>query len=320
MSQYVFYTLKSPKPTLPPLSAEPHSRSRSQSRFRIVPVSNSSSRHSLPRPHPPSHKDYLSSSDQTILHPSSSRVSLTEQAHDPLATSSTTETSEHDLNGQRPRLSSRHRTRSLVFLSVFALMGFTLPSKTFDMSSTTAASTTSAWSSAVDTQIIHQPIHWEHVIGRGAAWTVSLQQLPSKTVFLIVTQCALLYFTSRLPQCWLNFRRKSCEGLSMLLFAAAFLGNVTYVISILSSPALKSDPGFLAESAPYLIGSGGTVGFDLSKLVSSNECAFLLFSLLILLLRSHSHSILSLPSSASNTSPQTQTAAKQLFFLFFFDS
>lgn len=51
----------------------------------------------------------------------------------------------------------------------------------------------------------------------------------------------------------------------MLLFAAAFFGNLTYVVSVLTSPAVKSDPTFLADSAPYLIGSGGTLGFDLSE-------------------------------------------------------
>lgn len=78
----------------------------------------------------------------------------------------------------------------------------------------------------------------------------------------------------------------------MLLFAAAFLGNTTYVVSILTSSALKHDPGFLSESAPYLIGSGGTVGFDLSQRVHTftNDGSGLTG-------KDHSHFVPSLPLS-----------------------
>lgn len=48
---------------------------------------------------------------------------------------------------------------------------------------------------------------------------------------------ATLYLTSRLPQIWKNWSRKSCEGLSVLLFLFAFMGNITYVASILINPA-----------------------------------------------------------------------------------
>jgi uncharacterized protein with PQ loop repeat len=46
--------------------------------------------------------------------------------------------------------------------------------------------------------------------------------------------CAVLYFVSRFPQLMLNWRRKSVEGLSGLFFLFAFLGNSTYVLSILA--------------------------------------------------------------------------------------
>ncbi|KAH6604289.1 pq loop repeat [Trichoderma cornu-damae] len=45
--------------------------------------------------------------------------------------------------------------------------------------------------------------------------------------------CAALYIASRLPQLILNWRRKTTEGLSMLFFLFACLGNVTYVLSII---------------------------------------------------------------------------------------
>ncbi|KAK7737775.1 vacuolar membrane transporter [Cytospora paraplurivora] len=44
--------------------------------------------------------------------------------------------------------------------------------------------------------------------------------------------CAALYLGSRLPQLLLNYRRKSTEGLSMLFFLFACLGNLTYALSI----------------------------------------------------------------------------------------
>lgn len=44
--------------------------------------------------------------------------------------------------------------------------------------------------------------------------------------------CAALYIASRLPQLILNWRRKTTEGLSMLFFLFACLGNATYVLSI----------------------------------------------------------------------------------------
>ncbi|KAH9050680.1 PQ loop repeat-domain-containing protein [Lactarius hengduanensis] len=104
-----------------------------------------------------------------------------------------------------------------------------------------------------------QPAHrpsLERVIGRISSWT-----------------CATLYLTSRLPQIWKNFVRKSVEGLSMILFVSAFLGNFFYVMSILSSPNMRASTtqssAFLIESMPFLIGSGGTLMFDVTIVTQS---------------------------------------------------
>ncbi|KAE9409623.1 hypothetical protein BT96DRAFT_962232 [Gymnopus androsaceus JB14] len=96
----------------------------------------------------------------------------------------------------------------------------------------------------------------ERIIGRIFAWV-----------------CTTLYLTSRLPQIWKNFVRKSVEGLSMYLFIFAFLGNVFYVASILTSaevfqPAPASSE-FIKESIPYILGSGGTLVFDLTIVIQS---------------------------------------------------
>ncbi|KAG8217880.1 hypothetical protein J3R82DRAFT_6046 [Butyriboletus roseoflavus] len=92
---------------------------------------------------------------------------------------------------------------------------------------------------------------YDRVVGRIFAWL-----------------CTTLYLTSRLPQIWKNYIRKSVEGLSMYLFIFAFLGNFFYVLSILTSPPARLPPPasteFFRESLPYLLGSGGTFIFDIT--------------------------------------------------------
>lgn len=46
--------------------------------------------------------------------------------------------------------------------------------------------------------------------------------------------CAVLYLGSRLPQLLLNYRRKSTDGVSLLFFLFACIGNLTYVLSIMA--------------------------------------------------------------------------------------
>ena len=54
----------------------------------------------------------------------------------------------------------------------------------------------------------------------------------------------------------------------MTLFLFAFIGNSLYVASILANPQ-SSSVTFLLESLPYLLGSGGTLCFDLMILGQS---------------------------------------------------
>ncbi|GJE87137.1 PQ-loop repeat-containing protein [Phanerochaete sordida] len=102
----------------------------------------------------------------------------------------------------------------------------------------------------------HDAPSTDYVIGRISAWI-----------------CTTLYLTSRLPQIWKNYARKSVDGLSISLFVFAFLGNLLYVSSILSSPNLAlPEPeaaAFLKESVPYLLGSGGTLMFDITIVIQS---------------------------------------------------
>ncbi|KAI0405405.1 PQ loop repeat-domain-containing protein [Xylaria palmicola] len=87
--------------------------------------------------------------------------------------------------------------------------------------------------------------------------------------------CAVLYLGSRLPQLLLNFRRKSTEGVSVLFFIFACLGNLTYVLSIFAYDPVcrerKCRPGeatqiygrYLLVNASWLAGSLGTLLLDL---------------------------------------------------------
>ncbi|KAI8921988.1 PQ loop repeat-domain-containing protein [Powellomyces hirtus] len=82
----------------------------------------------------------------------------------------------------------------------------------------------------------------------------------AQTIGLFVAYtCTTLYLSSRLPQIYHNFVRRSTAGLSMSMFVCAAMGNLTYVLSILSNSTNRAS---LVAAAPYLIGSGGTLGFD----------------------------------------------------------
>ena len=72
--------------------------------------------------------------------------------------------------------------------------------------------------------------------------------------------CTCLYLFSRLPQIYHNFKRQSCDGLAITMFFCALMGNLTYAGSILIKQPNGDD---LYAAMPYLLGSLGTIGFDL---------------------------------------------------------
>jgi len=89
--------------------------------------------------------------------------------------------------------------------------------------------------------------------------------------------CAVLYLGSRLPQLLLNWRRKSTEGVSMLFFLFACLGNLTYVLSIFAfepkcHKPTKCLPGeasrlygqYMLVNLSWLAGSAGTLFLDMA--------------------------------------------------------
>lgn len=68
-----------------------------------------------------------------------------------------------------------------------------------------------------------------------------------------------------MPQIFLNYRRKSTDGLSLLFFMFSCLGNVTYVLSIVAAAvaAGKHWRDFLIINSTWLVGSGGTLFLDM---------------------------------------------------------
>ncbi|PVV03037.1 hypothetical protein BB560_002511, partial [Smittium megazygosporum] len=44
---------------------------------------------------------------------------------------------------------------------------------------------------------------------------------------------AILYSGSRIPQIMKNYRQKSCEGLSLMMFVFTLVSNITYVLAFL---------------------------------------------------------------------------------------
>ena len=78
---------------------------------------------------------------------------------------------------------------------------------------------------------------------------------------------ALFYLGSRVSQILKNKKRRSCEGLSVSMFATAAVANVLYGSAIVVRA--KYSPSALLESTPWLLGSLGTVALDSTILFQS---------------------------------------------------
>ncbi|CAJ0903551.1 7643_t:CDS:2 [Entrophospora sp. SA101] len=76
-----------------------------------------------------------------------------------------------------------------------------------------------------------------------------------------VTNLVGCLLTKQLP---FQHQRKSVEGLSIVMFIFAALGNLTYTMSIFTNPLASSDPLFLIDKIPYILGSVGTLSFDVT--------------------------------------------------------
>ncbi|KAJ2568733.1 hypothetical protein IW140_003616 [Coemansia sp. RSA 1813] len=74
------------------------------------------------------------------------------------------------------------------------------------------------------------------------------------------------YHLSRLPQLWLNHKRKSVDGLSLAMFAIIFAANASYAASLLSMIPV-SGPKFFYKSASYIYGPVGSIVIDVFVLI-----------------------------------------------------
>jgi len=70
----------------------------------------------------------------------------------------------------------------------------------------------------------------------------------------------MIYLCSRVPQILKNYQRKSVEGLSFFMFFCAIMGNLLYALGILLRATQWSD---ITNSLPFLVGSIGTITFDM---------------------------------------------------------
>ncbi|XP_053705203.1 lysosomal amino acid transporter 1 homolog [Synchiropus splendidus] len=110
----------------------------------------------------------------------------------------------------------------------------------------------------------HQEVYSSTLRGRAL---LSIKPFTSKEIigFSIGSISSLLYLSSRLPQMYTNFKRKSTEGVSYFLFALIIVGNTTYGLSVLlkNPEDGHSEQSYLVHHLPWLIGSLGTLTLDL---------------------------------------------------------
>lgn len=110
------------------------------------------------------------------------------------------------------------------------------------------------------------------MLNSGFAQAMAIQDVdpssPSQLLGLVLAWgCTLVYVSSRCPQLYKNYQRKSVDGMSPLLFGSALAGNLTYTLSILTSCEFLFSPlrtEFFWRQLPYILGSLGTIVFDIA--------------------------------------------------------
>lgn len=103
--------------------------------------------------------------------------------------------------------------------------------------------------------IVYPLLYWtsQNTIGDILAW--------SSTV---------IFLSSRLPQIWLNYTRKSVDGLSFVTFINILVANMLFLLSVLSpliDQANEQDARiYFITNLPWIIGSSSTGVFDIIML------------------------------------------------------
>ncbi|CAO3569516.1 unnamed protein product [Mortierella alpina] len=119
-----------------------------------------------------------------------------------------------------------------------------------------------------DSRVFARALEDEQIVGAGPSLAEDPNIIQLGRIFAWV--CTVFYLSSRMPQLWKNFNRKSVQGLSILMFFWAAMGNLTYTLSILNSADAvnpETRKRALLEAVPYVLGSSGTLMFDVSIFV-----------------------------------------------------
>ncbi|KAJ2750404.1 putative vacuolar membrane transporter for cationic amino acids [Coemansia pectinata] len=96
-----------------------------------------------------------------------------------------------------------------------------------------------------------------HPLARLASVPTKPQLVPQVLGYI----SALLFLGARIPQLAKNYRKQSCEGLSIGMFTFSILGNTAFTLSLLLH---SLDNDYLLANIPWIIGSTGTLVFDLA--------------------------------------------------------
>ncbi|KAJ2103039.1 hypothetical protein GGI09_000884 [Coemansia sp. S100] len=102
-----------------------------------------------------------------------------------------------------------------------------------------------------------------HYISTGPEWLdhVNLRHVAAQ---LCGYMSAAVYLSAYIPQLVQNYRSKSTEGLSMLMFILVILANTTYCLSVLTFQ--KPTYEYLRKYASWLLGASGTIWLELAVL------------------------------------------------------
>ncbi|KAJ1910977.1 hypothetical protein IWQ60_010365 [Tieghemiomyces parasiticus] len=84
-------------------------------------------------------------------------------------------------------------------------------------------------------------------------------QIPNPLAQFFAWSSVALYLASRVPQIVLNYRKKSCDGLSLSMFVLTVVGNGAFAASIM---VYSQHPQYLIINLPWILNSSGTVLLD----------------------------------------------------------